>query len=59
MWTDTVSADCGAAARVVAASSSAEAPTSSFSRASSAGVSDSRKLAERQPKLSPNVASSE
>ena len=32
MWTDTVSGDCGAAALAVAASSSAEAPTSSFSR---------------------------
>ena len=55
----TVCAEAGAASRAAARISSAEAPTSSFSRASSAGASDSLKLASWQPKLSPKVASSE
>ncbi len=57
--TETVWAEAGAASRAACATSSSEAPTSSLSRASSAGASDSRKLASRQPKLSRNVASSE
>ncbi len=58
-WTDTVCAEAGAACAAAAASSAAEAPARSWSRSSSAGASDSLKLAAGHPKLSPNVASSE
>ena len=48
-----------AASRAATATSSAVAVARCSSRVSSAGASDSRKLARLQPKLSPNVASSE
>ncbi len=59
-WTETVSFDGDAASRAAAAISSG-AGVGQLPRAasSSAGASDSRKLACWQPKLSPNVASSE
>ncbi len=58
-WTDTVWFDGDAASRAAAAISSGAASDSCSRRSSSAGASDSRKLALWHPKLSPNVASSE
>ena len=57
--TDTVSAEAGTASRAAVVISRSDAPINSFSRASSGGASESRKLAVSQSKLSPNVASSE
>jgi hypothetical protein len=57
--TETVWFDGGAASRAAAATSSAGGPISARRRSSTAGASDRRKLACRQPKLGPNVASSE
>ena len=58
-WIETVSFDGDAASRAAAWTSSGVAVASCSSRSSSAGASDRRKLALWQPKLCPNVASSE
>jgi hypothetical protein len=57
--TETVFGDDGTAAWAAASICSGEAPTSARTRSRTAGASDSRKVHSSQPKLSPNVRTSE